>query len=54
MKYYIIDLPYAYFAIGTEEGIVTTTPPIARWMVGKTIKQIKLWVESKNGITRES
>ena len=53
MNYYIIDLPYAYFAIKVEENIVITTPPIGRWMIGKTIQEIIMWVNSKNGIIRE-
>ena len=47
--FYIITLPYACFGIIIEDFIVTETPPIAKWMIGKSLVKIVDWVITKHG-----
>jgi len=44
-----VSLPYATFAVQFTNGIVTATPPIARWMNGKSWEQVYDWVKFKKG-----
>lgn len=44
-----IDLPYACYGVTTTGNIVTDTPPIARWMIGKSAEAVKAWVCRKSG-----
>jgi len=46
---FLIDLPYACFGIEATLGRVVTAPPIARWMRGKDLPTIRLWVFRKGG-----
>ncbi len=46
---YSIDLPYACFAIVVRDGKVTFAAPIGRWMVGKSLEDVELWVRGKRG-----
>lgn len=44
-------LPYAVFGIGVgDDRRVRCAAPIARWMVGKGLDEVRSWVEGKNGI----
>ncbi len=45
----IVKLPYATFGIRVEEGKVIKAPPIAKWMVGKTVLEVRAWVKGKKG-----
>ena len=47
--FYIITLPYACFGIVVKDSVVIKTPPIARWMVGKSVVEVKKWVATKRG-----
>ena len=40
-RFFWIDLHYACFGIISTAGIVTETAPIAAWMKGKTLQEIK-------------
>jgi hypothetical protein len=44
-----IDLPYACYGVRVENNYIVEAPPIARWMVGKTVQQVVRWVKSKGG-----
>lgn len=48
-KLYWISLSYATFGVITTNDIVTSTAPIAKWMMGKNIEEIKNWVTNKKG-----
>ena len=42
-----ISLSYATFGVESENNIVINTAPIAKWMKGKTLQEIKPWLLSK-------
>jgi hypothetical protein len=57
-----IDIPYACGGIevdytgtgkhpneGLSDAIITDAAPIFKWMIGKTLSSIVLWVNSKGG-----
>ena len=45
-----ICLPYACGGVVLDKADrVTQAPPIFRWMVGKSLKEIERWVRSKKG-----
>jgi len=46
-RFLYISISYATFAIESTENIVTLTPPIAKWMRGKSLQQIKPWLLKK-------
>jgi hypothetical protein len=46
---YWVDIKYACFGIITENDIITEAPPIAKWSIGKTIDEFKVFVKRKNG-----
>lgn len=39
-----IDIGYACGGIAVEDGIVSVTPPIFKWMKGKSIQTVSEWV----------
>lgn len=54
-RYFYISLPHATFAIGAnkQSEVIHVAPPIARWMIGKTLQEIKPWLISKKAKVRE-
>jgi len=44
-----IVLPYAVFGVIVKNDIVVDSAPIGKWMIGKTLNFIQLWVANKNG-----
>lgn len=49
-QFYIVYLAYATFGIEINRAYkAVKTAPIAKWMVGKTLQQIKDWVIKKQG-----
>lgn len=46
-RFFWIDLHYACFGIETNAGIVAAAPPIAAWMRGKTLAEIKPFLVRK-------
>lgn len=45
-----VDVGYACFGIDiNQQGICINAAPIAHWMIGKNINDIKRWIKSKNG-----
>lgn len=47
---YYITIPYACFGIEVNiNSIVVNTAPIAKWMVGKHINEVKSWIDKKGG-----
>jgi len=54
MTWFWVSLPYATFGIAINDySTVIKTAPIAKWMIGKNIKYIENWINSKKGIIRE-
>lgn len=53
VKLYHIDLGYACFGIVTLDGKVTAAPPIATWMTGKSLQEIKPWLLQKKAKVKE-
>lgn len=60
-RMYQVNLPWARFAIAVgalellegTEWVVQQTNPVARWMMGITIQDIKLWAEQQGGEIEE-
>lgn len=48
-----VDVGYACFGIVSEDDVVTLAAPIAKWMEGKTLQQIKPWLLAKKAIVKE-
>lgn len=46
---YQIKTTYAVFGLTIREGKVVSVAPIEKWMAGKTLKEIEMWVAYKNG-----
>lgn len=44
-----ISLPYATFAVELKGDHVAEAAPIARWMIGKSLEFVSMWVKSKQG-----
>ena len=40
-RFFWISMGYATFGVESTNGVVTKAAPIARWMIGKTLEQIK-------------
>lgn len=54
MQLYRIDLPYACFGVVVDDNAqVVDAAPIGRWMVGKSLEYIRLWVKRKGGTLAE-
>jgi len=49
IELYQVELSYACYGIVVVDGVVTDAPPIARWMIGKTVQKILWWVLGKIG-----
>ena len=50
MTTYWVDVKYACYGISTNENdIIVSASPIAKWMLGKDLEEIKKWVKRKNG-----
>ena len=47
MKWYYIDIGYAVFGVATKNDVIIKTAPIAKWMIGKTAKEVKAWLIKK-------
>jgi hypothetical protein len=39
-----IDIHYACFGVVSIDNVVSEAPPIARWMIGKSLAEIKPWL----------
>ena len=53
MRCFYISLSYATFAIISEKDLIIETAPIAKWMMGKTLKEIKPWLIRKKARVEE-
>ena len=51
---YRIDLPYACFGLVVCNGQVTGAPPIARWTVGRSIKDVVAYYTRKGASVASS
>lgn len=50
---YQIDTGFAYFGVIVEDGIVTNTAPIAKWMIGKRWESCEqYWLNRKATIIK--
>ena len=51
---FMVDVGYACFGVYfSTEGVCSEVPPIAKWMIGKSIDEIRKWVKSKKGKMEE-
>lgn len=50
-QWYRVVLPYAVFAIAVSvvTGKVVDAAPIGRWMIGKSYKEVAIWINRKGG-----
>lgn len=46
-RFFWVNIHYATFGISSENNIVTDAAPIAKWMIGKTLQEIKPWLLNK-------
>ena len=46
---YYVELDYACYGLIVTSGQVTKAPPIARWMIGKTLPEVSRWINWKAG-----
>jgi len=44
-----VDLPFACYWIEIEDDVVVKAPPIARWMIGKQLANVKEYAAHKGG-----
>jgi len=44
-----IVLPYAVFGVIVKNNIIVDSAPIGKWMIGRTLDFIQLWIANKNG-----
>lgn len=51
-RMYRVTLSYACYGIAVCAGRVVDTPPIAKWMEGKTFAEVEQWVKNKGGTVR--
>lgn len=52
-RYFWINLPYACFGIISLDGMIIDTAPIAAWMKGKNLQDIKPWLKKKKAAVEE-
>jgi hypothetical protein len=60
-KLYQVNLPWAHFAVaagalewqGETEWVVKQTYPVANWMTGIAIQDIKIWAQRQGGSIEE-
>lgn len=53
LRSFWIDIHYACFGIISQDGIVTDTAPIAAWMKGKSLQEVKPWLVKKKAVVEE-
>lgn len=46
---YQVRLSYATYGIVVQDGYIRRAAPIARWMEGREISDIKKWIINKKG-----
>jgi len=46
---YQVQLPYATCGIIANGNKITEAAPLVRWMIGKTVAEVRAWVERKGG-----
>lgn len=47
IRLFWVDIHYACFGIVSINNIITEAPPIATWMIGKTLQCVKPWLIKK-------
>jgi len=52
-RFFWCDIHYACVGIEATDGIVTLAAPIVKWMLGKTLAEVKTWLVSKKAIVKE-
>jgi len=53
LRLFHIDIHYACFGIIALNGIIMGSAPIARWMVGKSLKEVKPWLLQRKALIIE-
>lgn len=50
VNWYWIDINHACFAVlVTDDNVVEKAPPIAKWMIGRQLDEVRSWVTKKQG-----
>jgi len=52
-RFFWVDIGYACFGIGSQNGTVCYAAPIAAWMVGKTLAEVRPWLLAKKATVIE-
>lgn len=47
VRWFWIDVNYACYGLGSRGGVITDTPPIAAWMKGKRLENLRWWFKEK-------
>jgi hypothetical protein len=47
------NVPFACFGFETFDDVVVQAAPIAKWMIGQTLRQIRPWCVRKRAKVRE-
>ena len=45
----IVDVNYAYYGIEVVNNQIVKAPPIAKWVIGKSLTEFKKWVKKEKG-----
>jgi len=53
IKSFYISLSYATFAITCKGDLIIEVAPIAQWMKGKTLQEIKPWLLKRKAIVKK-
>lgn len=48
-----INIHYATFGITSIDNVIADTPPIARWMMGKNLNDIRQFLINKKAVVKE-
>jgi hypothetical protein len=52
MRWVIVYLPHATFALAAEDGVIVEAAPIARWTLGKQESAVAAYYRSRGALFR--
>jgi hypothetical protein len=53
MRFFYIDIGYAVFGMESKDNVVVRVAPIAKWMKGKTLSEVRNWLLKKKAKVKE-
>lgn len=53
MRHFWVNIHYACFGIDSKDNIIVAAAPIAKWMIGKSLQEIKPWLLKKKAVVKE-